>query len=268
MGLFERLRRVLRSNLNELISKAENPEKMLNQLISDMNQQLIDSKKSVAAAIADEKKLERHYKEQAAEAEEWERRAVLALKSGKEDLAREALTRKQKAEEYAKQYREQWEQQQESVEKLKEALRSLQQKIEEAQRKKNLLIARAKRAEAQKRIQETISGVNDTSAFETFEQMSRRMDEIEAQNAAMEEIEASSVRGGDDPLEKEFAKLESPDSDADKALEDLKKRIALEDKSGSSEQNGGGSATTEGSDDSGSIEERLAKLKKQLDEEE
>ncbi len=268
MGLFERLRRVLKSNLNELISKAENPEKMLNQLISDMNQQLIDSKKSVAAAIADEKKLERHYKEQAKEAEEWERRAVLALKSGKEDLAREALTRKQKAEEYANQYREQWEQQQESVEKLKEALRSLQQKIEEAQRKKNLLIARAKRAEAQKKIQETISGVNDTSAFETFEQMSRRMDEIEAQNAAMEEIEASSAGGGDDPLEKEFAKLESPEADTDKALEDLKKRIALEDKSESSEGNATDSATTDGSEDAGSIEERLAKLKKQLDEEE
>jgi phage shock protein A len=267
MGLFDRLRRVLKSNLNELISKAENPEKMLNQLITDMNQQLIDSKKSVAAAIADEKKLERHYKEQAKEAEEWERRAILALKSGKEDLAREALSRKQKAEEYANQYREQWEQQQESVEKLKEALRSLQQKIEEAQRKKNLLIARAKRAEAQKKIQETISGVNDTSAFETFEQMSRRMDEIEAQNAAMEEIEASSAGGGEDPLEKEFAKLESPDSDTDKQLEELRKKIALEDKSGESGSEAGPTSQQTG-EEAGSIEERLAKLKKQLDEEE
>lgn len=265
MGLFERLRRVLKSNLNELISKAENPEKMLNTLISDMNQQLIDSKKSVASAIADEKKLERHYKEQQQEAEEWEKRAILALKSGKDELAREALVRKQKAEEYASQYQEQLEQQKESVEKLKEALRSLQQKIEEAQRKKNLLIARAKRAEAQKKIQETISGFNDTSAFETFEQMSRRMDEIEAQNAAMEEIEASSGKGGDDPLEREFAKLESPGSDTDKALEDLKKRIALEDKSGGAE---GGDSATGAAGEEGSIEDRLARLKKKLEEEE
>ncbi|MFP4329704.1 MAG: PspA/IM30 family protein [Alkalispirochaetaceae bacterium] len=267
MGLFDRLRRVLKSNLNELISKAENPEKMLNQLIIDMNQQLIDSKKSVAAAIADEKKLERHYKEQLQEAEEWERRAVLALKSGKEDLAREALVRKQKAGEYAEQYREQLQQQQESVEKLKEALRSLQQKIEEAQRKKNLLIARAKRAEAHKRIQETISGVNDTSAFETFEQMSRRMDEIEAQNAAMEELEASSRGGSDDPLEKEFARLDSPESDTDKALEALKERLALEDRSEDStggESAGGGKSAGGGE----SVDERLARLKKELEEEE
>ena len=134
MGIFDRFRRVVKSNLNDMISKAENPEKMLNQLIIDMNEQLIESKKSVASAIADEKKLERLMTQQVNQGEEWDRKARLALKAGKEDLAKEALLRKQEYTGLATQYKEQWDAQHASVEKLKQSLRGLQQKIEEAQR--------------------------------------------------------------------------------------------------------------------------------------
>lgn len=230
MGIFDRFKRVVKSNLNEMISKAENPEKMLNQLIVDMNQQLIESKKSVASAIADEKKLERQVKENLAAGQEWERKAMLAVRAGKDDLAKEALVRKQEFDKTAAQYNEQWEAQHESVEKLKIALRGLQQKIEEAQRKKNLLIARSRRAEAQKRINETIGGMADTSAFEAFEQMSRRMDQLEAENEAMLEIEDT---GKGDSLEQQFAQLESG-GDTDRLLEDLKKKVAIEDKTSDS----------------------------------
>ena len=227
MGIFDRFKRVVKSNLNEMISKAENPEKMLNQLIVDMNQQLIESKKSVASAIADEKRLERQVKENIAAGQEWERRAMLAVRAGKDDLAKEALVRKQEFDRTAAQYKEQWEAQHDSVEKLKSALRGLQQKIEEAQRKKNLLVARSRRAEAQKRINETIGGMSDTSAFEAFEQMSRRMDQLEAENEAMLEIEET--ERATDSLDQQFAQLESG-GDAERLLEDLKKKIAIEDK--------------------------------------
>jgi phage shock protein A len=230
MGLFDRFRRVVKSNLNDMITKAENPQKMLNQLIVDMNEQLIESKKTVAAAIADEKKLERQMNDSLAQAEEWERKAVLAVRAGKDDLAREALVRQQEHESVANQYRSQWESQHESVEKLKAALRQLQQKIEEAQRKKNLLIARAKRAEAQKRIQTTLSGMSDTSAFEAFDRMASKVDQIEAEAQAMGEIEDMS--SGDQDLESRFKALESSNTSADLLLEQLKDKMKDEESEG------------------------------------
>ena len=93
MGVFDRLRRLFRSNLNELINRAEDPEKVLNQIVADMSTQLLDAKRSVATAIAEEKRLERQVKAQDGSAAEWDRRAVVALRAGKEDLARAAPMR-------------------------------------------------------------------------------------------------------------------------------------------------------------------------------
>ena len=236
MGLFSRFKRAVKSNINDMISKAENPEKMLNQLIVEMNEQLIESKKTVAASIADEKKLERQMATNRDQAAEWERKAMLAVKSGQDDMAKEALLRKQEYDNTARQYQTQWQAQHESVEQLKGALRQLQQKIEEAQRKKNLLIARAKRAEAQKRMQNTMSSMADTSAFEVFDRMSEKVEQIEAEVDAMREIEAS---GSGDSLERQFQALEASDSSADKLLEDLKAKMAqLEDKTDKNEKSG------------------------------
>ena len=145
MGLFSRFRRAMKANINDMISKAENPEKMLNQLIVEMNEQLVESKKTVAASIADEKKLERQVLSNREQSEEWERKAMLAVRAGQDNLAKEALLRKQEYDNTIRQYQGQWEAQHASVEQLKASLRQLQQKIEEAQRKKNLLIARVKR---------------------------------------------------------------------------------------------------------------------------
>ncbi|MEE8590126.1 MAG: PspA/IM30 family protein [Spirochaetia bacterium] len=234
MGLFSRFKRAVKSNINDMISKAENPEKMLNQLIVEMNEQLIESKKTVAVAIADEKKLERQIVMNRDQTDEWERKAMLAVKSGEDDMAKEALLRKQEYDNTIRQYRTQWEAQAESVEQLKGALRQLQQKIEEAQRKKNLLIARAKRAEAHKRMQQTMSSMADTSAFELFDRMSEKVEQIEAEVDAMREIEASATG---DALERQFQALEASDSSADKLLGDLKAKMAqLEDKTNKSEK--------------------------------
>ena len=230
MGLFDRFRRVVKSNINDMISKAENPEKMLTQLIEDMNGQLIESKKAVAGAIADEKQLERQLLQQRAQADGWEKRAVLAVREGKDELAKRALVRKQELDEYVSSYQEQWEAQHNAVEQLKGSLRDLTQKIEEAQRKKNILIARTKRAEAQQRIQSTLSVSRDTSAFEAFDRMTKKVDQIEAQADAEREI--NELDAGDKALEREFKQLEGGDTSADRLLEDLKRKMGqIEDKS-------------------------------------
>ena len=229
MGLFDRFRRVVRSNINDMITKAENPEKMLNQLIVEMNEQLIESKKSVASAIADEKRLQRQLIEQRRNSELWEQRAVEAVRAGKDDLAKQALVRKQEHAEYTASYQEQYDAQHASVEQLKESLRQLQQKIEEAGRKKNLLIARAKRAEAQQRIQATITATGNTSAFDAFDRMAAKVEQAEAEAEATDEL--AQIDAGDAQLEKQFRELESGGG-ADRMLEDLKAKMGqIEDKS-------------------------------------
>lgn len=229
MGILKRIKRVIKSNLNNAMDKAENPEKMLSQVIIDMSQQLIESKKSVASAIADEKKLERQMRNNQSLAREWEDKAKLAVKAGKDDLAKEALVRKQEFDSIYRQYKEQWEIQHESVEKLKTALKQLQRKIEEAQRKKNLLIARAKRARAQKRIQETMTSLDNNSAFEVFNKMSEKVDRLEAENEAT--LELSATQEDKDDLESKFAALESDYTSPEFLLEDLKQRMKEEGES-------------------------------------
>ncbi len=261
MGLFDRFRRLIRSNLNDMISKAENPEKVLDQLLSDMNRQLIDAKKSVASAIADERKLKRRVDESLEQAEEWEEKAALALRNNREDLAREALLKKQELAQHAEEYKKQWQSQVESVDRLKISLRGLEQKREEAQRKRNMLVARARSAEARRQMQQTLRSQSDTSAFDAFDKLSARLDEIEAENDAFEELEGSSQS---DSLEREFAKLEGASSDSEKLLEELRKKLALEDRSAQSTR-GGGSVSGQGETED--VDEELEAIKRKLRDE-
>ena len=229
MGILERIRTVLKSNINALISKAEDPEKMLNQLVMDMNEQLLEAKKQVAMSIADEKKLERQMLENKSQGEDWEKKAMLAVRAGKDDLAKEALARKQEYDGYAASFQKEFESQHASVEQLKEALRQLQSKIEEAGRKKNLLVARAKRAQAQKQIQQTMGSLAGTSSFDTFDRMAQKVDQVEAEAEAYKEL--GEVTSGQ-KLEDKFKELEASDTaTTDKLLEDLKAKMGqIEDK--------------------------------------
>jgi phage shock protein A len=234
MGIFDRFKTVVKSNINDMISKAENPEKMLNQLVFDMNSQLVESKKQVAAAIADEKRLERQLVENKTKAEDWERKAMLAVKAGKDDLAKEALVRKQEYDTYSKGFEQEYEKQKVAVEGLKNTLRQLQLKIEEATRKKNLLVARAKRAEAQKKIQTTLGQLSDTSAFSSFDRMASKVDQLEAEADAQGEL--ADMTTEDPSLEKQFKQLESSGATADLLLDELKAKMAkLEDKTSQSQ---------------------------------
>ena len=224
MGIFSRLGTLIKSNLNHMISKAEDPEKMLNQVMLDMKSKLIDAKKQVAVAIGDEKKLKKQWDDNVAQKAEWERKAMMAVTAGDDELAKAGLLRHKEYDDLATQYEKQWHLQKDAVEKLKDQLRMLNAKIEEASRKKNILVARAKRAEAQKTIQETMSGMSDTSAFDTFDRMAQKVDTIEAEAEASVEL-GSELSG--DTLEEKFKKLETSHSSTDLRLAELKAKMGL-----------------------------------------
>ncbi|MBL4635922.1 MAG: PspA/IM30 family protein [Kofleriaceae bacterium] len=225
MGIFSRLGILIKSNLNDLINRAEDPEKMLTQVLLDMQQQLVEAKKSVAIAIADEKKLQKQYNIELDKGKEWERKAMLAVRAANDDLARQALTRKQEHENIAGQFQTQWIQQKAAVDKLKDALRLLANKIEEAKRKKNILIARQKRAEAQNQIANTMQGLGDTSAFDTFERMADQINTLEAEAEAGAEL-AGELSGSS--LESQFLALEAGGAGgADEDLAELKAKMGM-----------------------------------------
>jgi phage shock protein A len=224
MGIMDRVATVIKSNLNHLINKAEDPEKMLDQILIQMRQQLVEAKREVAVAIADEKRLAAQLEAELEQVREWERRATMAVQKGEDDLAREALRRESDHEQIAIGYKKQWDAQQASTEDLKNALRALSQKIEEAGRKKNLLVARQKRAEAQKHIHEVMTGLTDTSAFESFDRMTAKVEQIEAQAGAA--VELSQELSGD-TMEQRFRALESS-TDVEQELHALKAKVQKE----------------------------------------
>ncbi len=223
MGFFGRLASLIKSNLNDLISKSEDPEKMLNQVILEMNTQLMEAKKQVALAIADEKRLGKQFETERATAEEWKRKAMMAVRAGEDELAKEALLRQKEHEALAAELDRQWTKQKTAVEQLKNALRVLNNKIEEAKRKKQVLIARKKRAEAQKAIHETMSGLANDSAFETFQRMEEKIVQMEAEADAQSEV---SEQYSGDTLQQKFRDLETARG-ADVALDELKREMGL-----------------------------------------
>ena len=226
MGIFDRLSTLLRSNINDLISSAENPEKMLNQILVDMRSQLAKAKQQVAAAIADEKRLRDQTDAERRQAEDWEKRAMLAVQEGRDDLAKQALVRQGEHHQHAEQLELTWQAHQAETEKLKTSLRDLNDKIEEAKRKKNLLLARQRRAQAQKRIAETMSSLSEKSAFEAFARMEERIEQNERQIKASAEIDEE-FQG--DRLAKDFKQLEKSAGTmtADMQLLALKQKMGM-----------------------------------------
>jgi phage shock protein A len=212
-----------RSWVNWAIGKAEDPQKMLEQLVVDMRTQLARVKQDVAAAIADEKKLLAQVDREKQQAEEWERRAVLAVQENRDDLAKQALVRHNEHMQHAQQLNETWVKHKADTEALKDQLRGLNDKIEEAKRRKNILVARARRAEVQGRIQQTMSTMSDTSAFESFERMAERIEDMERQAVAATEL-AGELTG--DTLARQFEQLEYR-GNADQQLLELKQKMGM-----------------------------------------
>ena len=212
MSIFTKLSTVIKSNINDLISRAENPEKMLNQIILDMRDQLAKAKREVAAAIADERKLRAQLDDEVKQTRQWEHRAMLAVKEDRDDLAKQALMRQAEHAERAATIDWTWRAQATETEKLKGSLRQLNDKIEEAKRKRNLLVAKQRRAQAQKRIHETMSGLSNTSAFDAFNRMAEKIEEQERESLAHQEVTEALGPG---TLEDDFKVLESGGGTAD-----------------------------------------------------
>lgn len=225
MSIFSRFSTMVKSWLNFFIGKAEDPEKMLNQMVLEMQEQLISAKRQVAIAIADEKRLSKQYQDEVATANEWERKAMLAVSAGNDSLAQQALERQSEHAQLAQGYSENWTAQKNAVENLKTALTTLNDKVEEARRKKNLLVARAKRAEAQQTIATTMSSLSQNNALDSFNRMSEKIDQIEAEASATTELAGIEH----DDLSKQFKDLErlNSSSASSDALAALKAKMGM-----------------------------------------
>lgn len=202
MGLLQRIGDLLRSNINDLISRAEDPERMLNAAIEDMQRQLVEAKSRVAMSIADEKRLQKQADGERGKAEDWESKAMAAVRAGRDDLAVEALARKKEHEAAAHQYQEQLDGQRAAVDELKRALSELSAKLDETKRRRTLLLARAKRAEAQRQLAETLNHRSHSSAMERLQMLESRIEQEEARAEANWEIASSSQQ---DAYERDLA---------------------------------------------------------------
>jgi len=188
MALLERVTTLVRANLNDLIDRAENPEKMIKQVILDMQNQLMQVKTQVAIAIADEHVLRRKQAETEDLAADWTRKAELSLDSGQEDLARTALARVISSRDVAEGFARQVEDQAQQVRNLKEALLRLDQKLQEARAKADVLMAQHRRARSLRQTGEARLAVNDSAAGPTFDRMKDKIQYNEAVGEALAEL--------------------------------------------------------------------------------
>ncbi|MDG2991266.1 PspA/IM30 family protein [Candidatus Synechococcus calcipolaris G9] len=218
MGLFDRISRVIRSYLNALVGSAEDPEKILDQTLIEMQDNLVQLRQAVAQAIASQKRLEQQFNQNEKQAHEWEGRAKLALQKGDEALALEALNRKQTATSAALALKGQLEQSLGQVKTLKTQMIALESKIAEAKTKKDMLVARARAAKASEQINQAIGKVGTNSSMAAFERMEDQVLQMEAQSQAVAELST-------DSLEAKFAELESGGS-AEAELAALKQQLS------------------------------------------
>ncbi len=217
MGLFDRVSRVVRSNLNAAVSSAEDPEKILDQAIIDMQEDLVQLRQAVARAIATQKRSQQQADKAETSANSWQQRAQLALQKGNEDLAREALVRKKTEAEAAAALKGQLTQQNSSVDMLKRQLIALESKISEAKTKKDMLKARASAAKANEQLQKSVGSLGTGSAMSAFERMEEKVLMMEASGQAAAELAGAN-------LESQFAQLESG-TDVDYELEAMKAQM-------------------------------------------
>ncbi|MBD1902729.1 PspA/IM30 family protein [Trichocoleus sp. DQ-A3] len=254
MGLFDRISRVVRANLNDVVSKAEDPEKILEQSIIDMQEDLVQLRQAVARSIASQKRTQQQYNQAQTEANNWQQRAQLALQKGDENLAKEALIRKKTNAETAATLKASLDQQTTQVDTLKRNLIAVESKISEAKTKKDMLKARAQAAKAQEQLQGAVGRLNTNNSMAAFERMEEKVLELEARSTA-----AAELTGND--LENQFARLESG-SDVDDELAAMKAQLT--GSSTTQAQLPAANPTTSSKSNS-AVDNELEDLKKQLD---
>ena len=224
MGIFSRVRDIISSNINAMLDKAEDPEKMVRLMIQEMEDTLVEVRASCAGVMASRKKIGREAEEAKTRAERWEEKATLAVNKGREDLAREALYEKRRYVDRADSLRRELDQCAGLVEQYQEDIRQLEDKLAAAREKQRVLIQRHAHAQHKRKAQSEIRKAETASAFARFEDFENRIERMEA--------DADLVNYGRKPtLDEEFAKLEN-DEDIEKELEDLRSKLKGEKKEG------------------------------------
>ncbi|KAJ6871183.1 membrane-associated 30 kDa protein [Populus alba x Populus x berolinensis] len=223
MNLFDRFGRVVKSYANAIISSFEDPEKILEQTVLEMNDDLTKMRQATAQVLASQKRLENKYKAAQLASEEWYRKAQLALQKGEEDLAREALKRRKTYADNANSFKAQLDQQKGVVENLVSNTRLLESKMQEAKSKKDTLKARAQSAKTTTKMNEMLGNVNTSNALAAFEKMEEKVMAMESEAEALGQLTTNELDG-------KFALLEGSSVDDD--LENLKKELAGSSKKG------------------------------------
>jgi phage shock protein A len=224
MGLLERVSTLIRANLNDMIDRAEDPEKMIKQVILDMENQYLQVKTQVAVSIADQHMLEKKLHEQEDIAKDWMRKAEIAVDKGQDDLARAALDRFQTGRRLAQSFQEQVNDQKAQVDTLKNALLKLEQKLDEAKSKREVLIARHRRSIALDKAAKAQVALGDDSKSASFDRLRERVQHSEATASA--EVELLS-----DDISEKLNRLDR-DTEVERLLADLKTRRGLPEKVG------------------------------------
>jgi len=217
MGIFTRFRDIINSNINAMLDKAEDPEKLIKLIIREMEDTLVELKASCAGVMAGSRKIQRQIEETDAKARQWEDRAELAVKKGRDDLAREALLEKRHYLDRAESLQKELQEHNVLIEQYQEDIKQLEDKLHSAREKQRLLVQRHIRARGKMRAQEEIRRIESTDAILKFEAFENRIERMEA--------EADLVNfGRKSNLESEFDNL-MVDEDIEKELQDLKSTI-------------------------------------------
>ncbi len=203
MGIFSRIADIFKANVNDALDRAEDPEKMLKQMVIEMEESVNKATMAVAQAIANEKSLERKIAKAQQDSAQWQQKAVQALQAGREDLARAALERKAIADRNHADLQPIYEQAKATTAKLRQQLDQLKAKLDEARSRQSTLIARSQAAKAQKQIAQAFSGVG-SDAFSKFDKFEGKIEQLEAEASAFEQLAGESTS-----LEQEFKLLGS-----------------------------------------------------------
>lgn len=217
MGIFSRMSDVIKANINDLLDKAEDPEKMIKQMVLEMEESVNKATLSVAQSIANEKQLQRRLDKEKALVTSWQAKAEQAITAGRDDLAKGALEKKMVAQKNVNDLLPTFDSAKATADRLKSQLDQLKKKLDEARSRQNTLIARSNAAKAEKQLNQAMSGAG-TDAFSKFDKMESKVEQMEAEAEAFGELSSS-----DKSLEEEFANLSNPDVDVE--LEKLKAQM-------------------------------------------
>jgi len=198
MGIFSRISDILKANINDLLDKAEDPEKLVKQIINDMQKELTKSTQALGKAVASERMAEKQYRDAERKSADWEAKAKAALASGNTDLAKRALQQKVKADQETANYKQMYETISEQTDAIREQVETLKAKLDEAKSRQSMLIARSQMADTQKSLAQSVGGIDTNSSFEKFNRMEEKVARKEAEAEAFTEIASSNGASSSD----------------------------------------------------------------------